>query len=242
MLSRHNRLHQLTLEHRSSRRPTRAPSCQLDIGAWGRYDWSAWDLVFRYFVWFFLCFYSCKNKVYGVDNKRSPHSYSVNKYQCLSHLITLSRRHNRCYPSQWPRPAKEVMSWVLFVSSIKILCFENIGSGLPRFNFLAVYACTHAHAHTYTHAQIHTHKFAHTHDYIHIHANPDTLARACVRERDSVCVCAWVCVWGCACGCMCKGECACVCLSVRVHVCVSVCVCKSVCVCIYMYLCAIECV
>jgi len=50
------------------------------------------------------------------------------------------------------------MSWGSLVSSIKILSFKNIGSELPGFTFLAVYARTHAHTHTYTHPQIRTHK------------------------------------------------------------------------------------
>jgi len=42
------------------------------------------------------------------------------------------------------------MCWVSPVSSIEILCFENIGSGLPGFNF---FQCTHAHTRTHTHTQ-----------------------------------------------------------------------------------------
>ena len=94
------------------------------------------------------------------------------------------------FPVGDPARQREMMSWVLPVSSIKILCFEIIGSGLPGFTFFACYARTHARTHTYTHAQIHksAHKSAHMHEYIH--ANKDTPVRACVRERDSVCVCA----------------------------------------------------
>ena len=76
-------------------------------------------------------------------------------------------------------PSQEIISWVspvssreimLFieknlkgrsiiisnVSSLKILCFENIGSGLPGFTFLECYARTYARMQTYTHAQIRT--------------------------------------------------------------------------------------
>ena len=108
-------------------------------------------------------------------------------------------------------PSKEMMSWVSPASSIKILCSEKVGSGLPGFTFLA---CTNAHTHacTRTHTHKSAHKFAHIHDYIHVQTNKGTPVRACVRERDSVCVCVCVRERGCACGCVCVK------VSVRVRV------------------------
>ena len=70
---------------------------------------------------------------------------------------------------------------------------------------------THAHMHACT--RTHKHKSAHksAHDYIHIQANKGTPVRACVRERDSVCVC--------VCACVCERGFACgyVCIKVSVH-------------------------
>jgi len=107
-----------------------------------------------------------------------------------------------------------MMSWVSLVSSIRILCFENIGSGLPGSTFLAVYARTKAHTHTYKHAQIRTHKFAHTiprtcmATYIYTQTKTHCRARVCVQEI----VCVYVREW--------------VCEGVRVAVCVKVSVCS----------------
>jgi len=80
-------------------------------------------------------------------------------------------------------PSKEMMSWVSPVLSIKILCFENIGSGLPGFTFLACYARTHARMYTYTHTQIRTH--IRTHTWLHPHTSKQryTGVRVCAWER-----------------------------------------------------------
>jgi len=87
----------------------------------------------------------------------------------LTHKYSLAPKHSFSqdtigeFPVSDPaRPSKEMMSWVPPSSSIEILCFENIGSGLPGFTFLACYARTHACMHTYTHAQIRTQICTHT--------------------------------------------------------------------------------
>jgi len=125
----------------------------------------------------------------------SPHTIPV-----LEHLLFYwSSCNGLLHPesliwilSQWPHPAKEMMCWVSHVSSIQVLYFENIESWLPGFTSLAFYARTHIHTRTHTHTHKSAHKSAHMHAYIHKHANKDTLARACVRGRESVCICAWV--------------------------------------------------
>ena len=176
-------VHQLTLARMSSQRPICAPLCQLEIGAWGRLDKSGWDQVFWYFVWFFGFFIFAKTRCLELTTHNLlTRTQSINTLVSRTWTLFLAR-HNRWIPSQWPYPAHEKMSWISLMSSIKILCVENIGSELPGFTFLAVHARTHAHTHTYTHAQIRTHESAHIYDYIHIHANKDTGARVCAWEK-----------------------------------------------------------
>jgi len=105
--------------------------------------------VFCMIFWVFL--FSLKQGVCPrVDNKQSSHSYSLIDTLVTRTWTLLLARYNRWIPSQWLCLANETVSWGSLVSRIKILCLESFGSGLPGFNFLSLYARTHAHIHTCT--------------------------------------------------------------------------------------------